>query len=179
MSHRLAKTGFKFRMPISKVNGSKFYGQLLDIPDTSRVSNFLTTRRYLRTPPITSVIPGDVIIVNGVKYIVAEHGDGFYKTVIYKHFKLFQVDRELNWTRKTYTENPITGIMEKNLSPQADVVYISMQPKSNTEDSINIPQQTHIAICPIEIERGETIDNFIVTKIDMVLGVYLLELKEI
>lgn len=179
MGNRLSTTGNKFKMKFRKVNGTEFYGQFLEIPDTSRVSNFLSPRRYLRTGPLTNVKPCDVIIANKVKYIVGEHGDGFYKEVIYKHFKLFQVDSEFTWTRKTSVTDPITGIVKTGLDPQPTTVYISMQPKSDIEDSVNIPQQTYTAISNLAVSRGETIDRFLVTKVDKVLGVYLLEMKEI
>ena len=110
MKNRLLETGEKFKMKFKKVGGGEFFGQILDIPDTSRVSNFLSARRYLRTRPNTSVVPADVMIANGKKYIVAEHGDGFFKEVIYKHFKLFEVDHEFTWARKAQVENPVTEI---------------------------------------------------------------------
>lgn len=176
--NRLSNTGDKFKMKLNKVGGGQFYGQFLDIPDTSRVSNFLSTRRYLRTKPNTTVKPCDVIIANNVKFVVAEHGDGFFKEVIYKHFKLFEVSHEYTWKAKTVTKNPLTGLQETTLSTEPSTAYISMQPKSDIEDSINIPQQTYTAISNIEVTRGEIIDKYVVVKIDKVLGVYLLELKE-
>lgn len=180
--NRLSNTGEKFKMKLKKVGGGEFYGQLLENPDTSRVSNFLTPRRYLRTGIKTSVKPCDVIIANRVKFIVAEHGDGFYKEPIYKHFKLFQVDLEFTYYKKSYTENSVTGIQELNRNVQPEVVYISMQPKSDIEDSINIAQQTYTAISNKEIKRDETLvssgKSYTVIKTDAVLGVYLLELKE-
>lgn len=177
--NRLSRTGEKFKMKFNKVGGGQLFGQLLENPDTSRVSNFLSPRRYLRTAIKASVKPCDVIIANGVKFIVAEHGDGFYKEPIYKHFKLFQVDHEFSWKTKTFVENSVTGIKEEVLSTEPTTVYISMQPKSDIEDSVNIPQQTYTAISNLEVTRGETIDKYVVIKVDLVLGVYLLEMKEI
>ena len=177
--HRLGRVGDRFRMKLRKVTGAEFYGQLLDIPDTSRVSNFLTPRRYLRTTPTTTVVPRDVIIANNVKFIVAEHGDGFYTEVIYKHFKLFEVTHTYNWKRKSFVKNTITGIMEEVLTNDATVVYVSLQPKAAIEDTMNIAQQTYTAISNLDIARGEVIANkYVVTRSYEVLGVFLLEMKE-
>lgn len=175
---RLLKTGEKFKMRFKRIAGTDFYGQLLDIPDTSRVSNFLSTRRYLRVQPNSNVKPCDVMIANKVKFIVAEHGDGFFKEPIYRHFKLFQVDREYAWKQKTFVEDSVTGIKKTVMNPQSTTVYLSFQPKNDMEDSINIPQQTYVAISNLYVDRGEQIDDYIVTKVDEVLGVFLLELKE-
>lgn len=179
MTSRLSKTGNRFKSKLLKENGSSFYGQILDIPDTSRVSNFLSARRYLRVNPNSTIIPGDVIKGGSIKYIVATHAEGFHLGPIYKHFKLFEVDKEFEWKKKTFVENAVTGIKEMVLSDQFEKVYISLQPSSDISDSIRIPQETFIALSNIRIERDEIIDNYIVTKLNEVLGIYLLELKEI
>ena len=146
MSHRLSKTDSRFKMKIKRVvGGPDITGQILDIPDTSRVSNFLSARRYLRTSIISSVKPSNVIQVNGIQYIVGEHGDGFFTTPIYKHFKLFEVTDVLTYNKAFETEDPITGLITKQLSPQLTKAYISLQPYSDISDKIY--QNMAVMIC--------------------------------
>lgn len=176
---RLLNVGSKFRMKMKLVTGFEFFGQMLDIPDTSRVSNFLSARRYLRVGPQCKVKPSDVAVINNVKYIVGEHGDGFNLEPIYKHFKLFEVDVETTWLKTVQVTDTITGVKTTTRQAQANtIVYLSMQPKNLVTDSINIAEQTYTAVCNLPIKRDDIVNNLIVSKVDNVLGVYLLELKE-
>ena len=179
MLNRLKEVGKRFRAKYRRIDGFQFYGQILDIPDTARVSNFLSARRYLRVAPECTIAPSNVVVIDGLKYIVAEHGTGFYVNPIYKHFKLFEVDTEAVWKKITSKKNIITGVIEKERSEQDDVVYLSLQPKTNIDDNIKVPQQTYISICDKEVSRNDIIDNKVVTKVDKVLGCWLIEMKEI
>lgn len=178
MFNRLRNVGLKFRMKMKLVTGFEFYGQMLEIPDTSRVSNFLSARRYLRVSPATKLKPTDVAIINKSKYIIAEHGDGFYLEPVYKHFKLFEVDVEAQWSKVTKTKHPVTGVEGTTRTVQAGVIYLSMQPKNLISDSLNVPEQTYTAIANREVARNDVVNGLIVSKVDHVLGVWLLELKE-
>jgi len=179
MSSRLSFTGNRFKTIYQKENGPSFYGQILDIPDTSRVSNFLSARRYLRVSPRSTIRPNDIIIAANKKYIVANHADGFHHGLIYIHYKLFEVDAELTWKKKSFTKNAVTGIEEMTLTEQLETVYISLQPKNDVIDSIKIPQETFIALSNVEVSRDDIIGNYVVLKSDKQLGISVLELKEI
>lgn len=179
MKSRLSNTGVRFRSTFKRTDGHQFFGQLLDIPDTARVSNFLSARRYLRTNIGTQIKPADVITAHNKDYIVAQHGDGFFNSPIYTHFKLFQVDKTYTWSKHTLLEDDVTGIKEITLTAQATKIPLSIQPKSLIEDTINIQQQSFVAVASEPVKVNDTLDNMVVTRVDNVLGVYLLELKEI
>lgn len=178
MTDRLAKVGSRFKMKFKTIAGLEFFGQMLDIPDTSRVTNFFSARRYMRVSPGCPLKPTDVVIANGIKYLVGFHGDGYHHEPIYRHYKMFEVDQEVAWYKKTFTENPVTGVKELTRTPQATTVYLSMQPKSQIEDTIKIPQQTYLALSNVEVARDEVLGKYIVTKVDEQLGLFVLELKE-
>lgn len=179
MGKRLAEVGKKFQMKMAKIDGTVFYGQLLAIPDTSRVSNFLTPRRYLRTASIPPVVPGDVIKVQGTTYIVAQHGGGYFKDyVVAQYFKLFEVTSREDWYAAVTTTNAVTGIKEMERVNQDEQIYVSLQPKGEIKDEIHIQQQSYIAIINRAVGRNDQIGNLMVTAIDPVLGVYEVEMKE-
>lgn len=176
---RLKNVGLNFRGKYQILGGQKFHGQILDLPDTSRVSNFLSARRYLRVHPNTPIDSGMIVIVNNVKYVVAEHGTGFLKSPIYQHFKLFQVDLELELFTKGETVNPVTGVKEKSDKVSQGTVYVSVQPKSTVSDSIKIQTPQHVLVTNTPLKVDDLLgDNWIVTKTDPVLGVYVVEVKE-
>lgn len=176
--NRMSKIGHRFRSKFKLVTGQEFYGQLLDIPDTSRVSNFLSARRYLRTSIDTFVVPGDVAVINGLKYIVAEHGTGFFVKPVYRHFKLFEVDLELQWYSNSQMVDPITDQLKVSQVEQTDLVYLSTQPRSSQQDQIHIPGVLRTTVCNKKVLVNDKLgEDYLVTKSDHVLGITLLELK--
>lgn len=178
--NKLLQVGLRFRSRFYLINGLSFLGQMLSIPDTSRVSNFLSARRYLRTQPKTIIKPRDVMIANGIKYIIAEHGDGFYVDPLYKHFKLFEVDRLANWYIRRQVIDPVTKVESYEVPDVPEgKIYLSTQPHALIRDSINIPQDAIIVITNAPVAVDDKIGDYLVTKSDVVLGVTLAELRQI
>jgi len=177
MASPLLHVGRRFRSKFKTIEGREFYGQILEPPDTSRVSNFLSARRYLRTQPDTKIKARDVVIVTGQKYVVAEHGTGFYVTPIYKHFKMFEVDMiEQAWGARS-VNHPVTGQPETIRDVDKGMVHISIQPAALVQDSTLIPQEMEIGVSNVDLQVEDKVGNFIVIKSDKVLGVTLLTLK--
>ena len=179
MSQRLAASGSRFRSRFKTISGKFFFGQLLDIPDTSRVSNFISARRYLRTTINSGIKATDVIVAGSTTYIVANHGEGFYREKIYIHHKLFEVDTIAVWKTQTRVKDPITGLFIKSKVTQETPVYISTQPKNATLDTIHIPSQNLVAVTNVKVNKDDELNGYIVTKVDFVLGVYFIELQEV
>ena len=178
---RLLQVGEKFKARYKIVDGPYFYGQVLQPPDTSRVTNFLSARRYLRVTPKSIVAPRQVVIIDNQKYIVAEHGTGFYVHPIYKHFKLFEVDSIEEWRPAQVLNDPVTGIQttvreEDGGTPD---VYLSIQPHTNSEDSLRIPLENRTAICNQAVSVEDQIGDYLVTKVDTLLGISIVEMKKI
>lgn len=179
MKNRLKSVGDSFKAKYQILPRGEFYGQVLEIPDTARVTNFLSPRRYLRVgTEVENVIATTVVLIDGVKYIVAEHGTGFYQEPIYRHFKLFEVDLVEDWYKVSKEKNAVTGVNETTRILQPEPVYLATQPKALVEDSIHIQQQTYIAVSNVKVNRNDVVGNRIVTRVDHVLGCWLLELKE-
>lgn len=176
----LANVGSKFKGEFTTIGGKKFKGQILDIPDTSRVSNFLSPRRYLRVTSTCLVVAGDVVNTPEGKFIVAEHGSGFYQgKEIYTHHKLFAVDRVEELTSETVTRDPVTGLDKRASDTDGGTIYVSVQPKNDIEDKFKIQTPQHVLLVNKEVQVGDEIgDAWKVTKVDPVLGVYTCLVKE-
>lgn len=174
---RLLNVGRRFQSVFKLITGQQFYGQMLGIPDTSRVSNFLSPRRYLRTMPITPIRNRDVVVINGLEYIVAEHGEGFYVTPIYKHFKLFEVDENVIWYPVSTQVDSVTGVSKLVRVTGMGSAYLSTQPKPSIDDEIKIPHKTKTAVTNVLAKVDDKLGDYIVTKADTVLGITLVELK--
>ena len=166
--NNLLKVGGRFRSQFQLVNGLGFSGQMLSIPDTSRVSNFLSPRRYLRTPPDSFIKPRDVMIADGQKFIIAEHGTGFYVEPIYKHFKLFEVDSVANWFIRHEIIDPVTKVKNYEIPDVPEgKIYLSTQPHTLIRDTIQIPQDCILVITNAPVRADDKIGEYIVQKADV------------
>lgn len=168
----------RYRSKFTRLDGLAFYGQILDIPDTSRVTNFLSAKRYLRTGPLSPIKPSDVVIIDKVKYIVGEHGTGFLVTPLYKHFKMLKVDAELAWTRNTDVVDAVTGVVKSGTRSSLGTAYISMDTKNDIEDALHIQTERHIFITDKNVQVEDYLGPYIVTKVDKLIGLSVCEVKD-
>lgn len=176
----LKGVGQRFQSAYKTTTGKTVMGQFLSIPDTSRVSNFLSARRYFRTQPKTNLVFGDILTANGNQFITAEHGDGFYLEPIYSHFKMFQVDMVVSVLKKTNTVDTITGLTDTITDVASGSVYLSTQPGRYIEDTTKFSIETHTAVCNrVDIAVDDKVGPFVVSKVDLMLGVSVLELKRV
>lgn len=176
----LKNVGLSFRGKYKIDGGQHFYGQILQPPDTSRVSNFLSARRYLRVHNGSAVAAGMVVIVDNKKYLLGDHASGFFRDKIYTHYKMFQVDQERTWFSKSgITTNAVTGVKEASDPTDNGVVALSVQPKSMIEDGFQIqtPQHTVLVGQPV-MPNDKLGDDWVVTRVDPQLGIYVVEVKE-
>lgn len=168
----------RYRSRFKILGGSDFYGQILDIPDTSRVTNFLSPKRYLRTGPFSPVKPGDVVVLFGVMYIVGEHGTGFLIAPLYKQFKMLQVDIELPWERNTDVVDTVTGVVKSGARTSLGTAYISLDTKNDIEDALNIQTERRLFVTDKDVAVEDYLGDFIVTKVDKLIGLSVCEVKD-
>ncbi len=176
---QLARVQRYFQSRFKHLDGREFFGQILDIPDTARVTNFLTARRYLRTSPKSGVSPRDVVVIGGVKYIVGEHGDGFYIDKIYRHFKLFKVDFIAELSSAQRVVDPVSGILELTHGASDGDIYMSVQPTNSVTDRVEIPTSQRVVVSNYPLAIDDRVGNFIVVKTDPQLGLTVATLKEV
>ena len=177
---RLRNVGKSFRGKHKIDGGPHFYGQILDPPDTSRVSNFLSARRYLRVHNNSPVRAGMIVNVDKKDYLVATHATGFFRNPIYTHFKLFQIDATLEWISKSdRIKNPITGVWEVASDVSKGDIKVSVQPKSTMEDELRIQTPQHVVLSAEELVVGDKLGpDWVVTKVDPQLDVWVIDVKE-
>lgn len=168
----------KYQSKFTRLDGLAFYGQILDIPDTSRVSNFLSARRFLRVSTGSIIRAADVIYALGTRYILGNHGTGILVTPLYKHFKMFQVDLELPWSRNTDVVDAVTGITKSGARSALGTAFISLDTKNDIEDSLQIQTERKVFITDKDVKVEDYLGTYIVTKVDKLLGISICEVKE-
>lgn len=163
--------------------GSAFYGQLTDIPVTTRVSNFNSPRRLFRVPPGSLLKVGDTFRdPNDNVFLVAEHGDQFLKgRHLYTHYKLFEMTHVAAIGKKGEdVRDPVSKLMVEGKPVWEQGIWLAFEIRSGGNDTIGVPIQRQQIITGYAIEPGDLIlslDNSnkqgVVKRVDKQLGVYI------
>lgn len=143
---------------LRNTDGSKFFGQFLDIPNTTRVSNFNSARRLLRVKPKCRIKASETFYdPDGRVYLTAEHGGQFLDgNPLFTHYKLFemestkvQVSRKSATTIHSVSHQTIDGV----LTP-LETIYIGHEIRSTSSDTlgVNIKRQQIITGFDIQVE---------------------------
>ena len=162
--------------------GSSFYGQLTDIPVTTRVSNFNSPRRLFRVPPNSILKVGDTFTdPQGRVFLVADHGDQFINgDHLYTHYKLFGMTHTAAVGREgATTRHPVSKLEIEGVPVWTQGIWLAFEIRSSGTDmtGVSIKQQQIITGHPIV--EGDLIQLIgetkvaVVERVDYQLGVYI------
>jgi len=177
--HRVVKENM-YKM--KTVEGTSFYGQLTDIPVTTRVSNFNSPRRLFRVLPKSPLKVGENFIdPSGRIFLVAEHGDQFLNgRHLYTHHKLFgMTDMAAVGTKGVKTTHPVSRLEIEGPPVWTEGIYLAFEMRSTGSDVIGVPINKQQIITGHPIEEGDLIHLFgydnqaVVKRVDKQLGVYI------
>lgn len=177
----LKNSGHRARIKFSVINGGKFYGVLSEVPDTTRVTNMNSPRRLLYTRPKALVSAGNVIIdPSKTKWLVGYHGTGYYDEAFYNVFKLFHVDKMMDWKRRVTSKHPTSGLQTKAadrnfVDPKNNKVYVSLEQLSDISDEFKIDIDRRKLITNLPIKVGDYLDDWNVDRVDNQVGLYICE----
>lgn len=177
--HRVVKENM---YKLKTTNGSSFYGQLTDIPVTTRVSNFNSPRRLFRVLPKSVLRVGDTFIdPNGRIFLVADHGDQFLKGKhLYTHYKLFGMSDIAAIGREgAKTRDPVSKQLIEGQPVWTQGIYIAFEIRSSGSDNLGQTVKRQQIITGHPIEAGDLIQvlgnskQAVVERVDKQLGVYI------
>lgn len=178
MRGKLDTIAHRFNTRIRILSGQDFFGLLLPAPVLS-TSGQMNPQRYLRTTINPPVHFGDVIQADTQKFIVAEHGEGYYSSPIYQHFKLYPVDDEFVLETTNETTDSVTGEVIRSHGSPLQTVYLSYITQTARSEELIVGQNMKTAVCNALVLPGDKVGGFICTKSAPVLGVYMIELKQL
>lgn len=170
----LENAGRRFESRIQIENGQAFYGQFLEIPDTTRVSNFNSARRLLRTSRNSTVQIGQIIVdAYGIFWMVGEHGQSENR---HHYFKLFQADLQLSWERETTEESLLTGLKGGIARVLVGQIRGTYERRTDETGSAFPDEPANLFITNADLKRNDLVDNRKVIRIDHQLGLTIAEL---
>lgn len=177
--HRIVKENmYKMKTTL----GSSFYGQLTDIPVTTRVSNFNSPRRLFRVPPDSILKVGDTFEdPNGRTFLVADHGDQFLQGKhLYTHYKLFGMTHMAAvGTQGAETRDPVSKQLIEGSPVWTQGIWLAFEIRSSGSDTLGVTLKKQQVITGYPITEGDLIQIFgedrvaVVERVDLQLGVYI------
>ncbi len=172
------KIGNRFRVPLTKVGGAKFFGTIFR-PSISndKSSEMSKMNRVLKVSPETNITFGDVVIgKSGATYICADNGSGEVEGYDYKTFRLFLVEHIWKLETPTRTTDPITGLDRGTVFVDEGDVYISLEPIA-TRVEANVVETQFQAIFNREVKLGDRLNGkYTVKRLEKRLGVWVANL---
>lgn len=169
---RLLGAAYNLFTELQIINSSKFKGQVLDIADTTRVTNFHTARRLLRVLPNSIVQVNDVVKTPGGQiFLCASHGDGYMGNVVFTQFKLFELTQMGVWSRPTTLIDPVTGLDTDATPIPMGIIHYELEPAGTLSDMLNVTTEQYSVITNADLKIGDRLDRFIVTDVSKQIGV--------
>jgi len=170
----LENAGRRFESKIQIEGGQKVFGQFLEIPDTTRVSNFNSARRLLRTSKTAGVRPGQVLIdAYGIYWMVGEHGQSENR---HHYFKLFQADLQLSWARNMVEEDVLTGLKGSVMLSPLGEIRGTYERRTDETGSMMPDEPANLFITPADLKKNDLVDGRKVIRVDHQLGLTIAEL---
>lgn len=175
---RLADVALKGFTDLQIINGQRFRGQLLDISDTTRVTNFHTSRRLLRVRPNSPVNVADLIQTDTAQvFLCASHGDGFVGKMVYRYFKLYEMGSTAMWQRRVTTEDIVTGLDRNDELTDMGMIYFALEQAGTVSDQLHIKSGKYSIITNADLQPNDTIGDYNVLRSDKLLGVTIAEVS--
>lgn len=169
---------------LTKTDGAKFYGQLTDIPNTTRVSNFNAARRLLRVKPACRIKAGDTFYdMNNRVHLVAEHGDQFLSGKhLYTHYKLFTMEDYITMVRRDdKTRDPITNLKVTGGTEPPVSLWIAHEMRSTSGDAVGTPIKRQQIITGYALQPTDMLTihgrKAVVEIVNEQLGIYIAHVK--
>lgn len=175
---RLADVVLKDFTDLQILDGQRFRGQLLDIADTTRVTNFHSSRRLLRVRPNSPVRVADLIQTDTAQiFLCASHGDGFVGKMVYRYFKLYEMDSTAMWQRRITSEDIVTGLERSDELTDMGIIYFALEQAGTISDKLHISTGKYSVITNADLQPSDIIGDYNVLRSDKLLGVTIAEVS--
>jgi len=174
----LRKTVSRHMVRVTTTTGKVGMGQILDIPDTTRVTNMNPIRRLFRVAHNSPIEIRDIIILpDGSKFIVAKHGTGWGSNVLYKHYMIFEINEQMTWKRTTLDVDPVSGLDIPGASTES-LIWVITRPLLDVTDSrIGVAVDVDHIITDAAIKPGDRVNNRAVTDVTEELGLIVAKIE--
>lgn len=159
------------------IAGAEFLGEINDAPGQTEVGLFTYPRRILKVSPNSHVQVGTVFVTaTGRRYLCADNGIGLRGDLLFRSFKLLEVDRLLTVKRRVETADPLTGLTKSGALTTVATVDGVLEPLTQQSDQLNVPYDRYRILTGFDLQKDDLVDDrYRVVRVDHLLGVYVAE----
>jgi hypothetical protein len=178
----LAKTGHRFRSLLVRSDGLEFEGTIFPAEEGSVPSyDFSSPRLLLRLDHDAIPQTRDTIFdAFGRAFLMADHGETIIgNTKLYRVHRLFELTHTVPWERNVTVADPLTGLARSTSRQLLGNItcQIEMYGRERSDPQMRIKEEVRRLVTGANIQLNDFVDNMVVKRKDLVLGVWLAEIQ--
>lgn len=172
----LRQAGARFRAVYRTLDGRRFHGEILAPPTRQDATAFERPRRLLKVGAGAAVQAGTLFRTGtGRVYLCADNGDSDRERLLYRTFKLIEMDRQLPWQRRTAATDPVQGLARAGTPAALGPVYCTLEPVTRIADALRVPARQYRLITAAALQPGDRLGDYQVGTVETLLGVTVAE----
>lgn len=167
----------RFEIPLGVIEGGSgtFHGVLSEAEQNSQPTYvFARPRLVLRVNPTSQIRTGMVVETpSGEKLLVGENGPSeSWRGTLWRSYRMFAVTRQVSWTRRVFSEDPITQLKRDIGEQEMGTPWLAVEPmdRETADPKLKRTFETTRFISGADIQADDLIDGHQVTKCDLQLG---------
>lgn len=182
MSIGLNNTGRRFESRMTTIGGFPFVGDIQAMDEGHVPSyDYSDPRLVLRVRHLCPVGTGSVIVdPAGRRYLLGDHDQATdYNQIHYRTHRMFHMSRQVEWKREVQTLDPVTQLKKGAGRELLGNIWVLIErmTREPTGGPMGVKEQVRQLITGEDIQLGDIVDDMIVKRLDVVLGVNVAEIQ--
>ena len=157
--------------------GHLFKGAISQIQnkDVAASKKFIHSRRRLFVGKSTDFVVPGTVFRNGEHrwFLAADDGEGFYQGTLYRQFRLVELEKQLEHTRRGTVVDTVTGLKREGQPQSLGMVRCAVEPRSGEEDQIRIEVNRFNVITGAVLLPNDLVGPYVVSDVIERLGIYI------
>lgn len=179
----LQTVGRRFENDMVRADGFPFKAAIMPLDEGAVAAyDFTEPRIIMRLRHDSTVTTGDVVVdPSGRRYLLADHdANAVYNEVLYKSHRCFLMNKRVKWTREsTGVTDPLTGLKKSVGTVDLGTIDVLVEQfgREDLDFAIKVREQTRRLVTGAQIRLNDIVDDMIVKRLDLSLGVWLAEIE--
>jgi hypothetical protein len=163
--------------PLWTEEGHFFKGAISQVQnkDVAASKEFLFSRRRMFVGRHTDFVVPGTVVRNGMgrRFLAADDGEGYYQGVLYRQFRLIEMEKHLDHIRRGDVIDPVTKLKKEGVAVNLGRVWCALEPHTNDEDQIRIEASRFRVVTGTVLLKNDKLGDFIVQDVNERLGIYV------
>ena len=156
-----------------KADGGQVMAQLGNTLEDHNVRTFVLPRRFLRVKATTAIVPGEIVIDAGRKYLLLDHSEKNRAQT--RVFKLCEINKQVRWKRAVAQEDLVTGLKRQDQLEDKGMIDVAWELVEPLFDSDKRKNMSFRVLTGQPIAARDTLDGAVVHYAELIQGIYYAE----